>query len=153
MQLSADPGATAIAAHETGAGHGVFPESWRQTMFVAPLSLPRSAQSRPAAARRSRPAPPRTTRGPRRADVVRETRWPIERAAVRNMLYAWLLAGCAVALLFPQCLTSRSLGAGAVFWLVGAPLLDLAWLSRARLLTVLRRVFARARPHAQARRL
>ena len=72
---------------------------------------------------------------------------------IGNSLALCVGVGCGVALLFPQSLFSRSAGASVAFWLVGAPLLDLAWLARTRLWTAARDALARARPRAQARRV
>ena len=127
-------------------------------MFLAPITLPRDAETAPSPSKpssksaRVRAESRRVARASRHADAVRPERM-IERAAVKRVLLAWLVLGCAIALLFPQSLFSRSAGASAAFWLVGAPLVDLAWLSRARLHATVRGALARARPHAQARRI
>ncbi len=68
-------------------------------------------------------------------------------------LLLWLLAGMAIAVLLPQCLGSRSMGAGGAFWLIGAPLLDLAWVWRVRGWEMLRRAAAGRRSRRQARRV
>lgn len=127
-------------------------------MFLAPITLPRAAEAAPSPSKSSsksacmRADSGRVMRASRRIDAMRSER-AIERVAVKRVLLAWLLLGCAVALLFPHGLFSRSAGASVAFWLVGAPLVDLAWLSRARLLAAAHGAFARARPQAQARRV
>src|SRR5215470_192877 len=76
-------------------------------MFLAPLSVPpslRVPQDRP---RRRR----------MRLDAV---------------LVAWLVVGCAVVLLVPAVRGGRLLGATLPFWLIAAPLVDLAWIGRER---------------------
>jgi len=124
-------------------------------MFLAPITLPRDAEVAPVSPKsssksarvRARPARTACRDGAMRPEPA------IERAAVKRVLLAWLVAGSGVALLFPQSLFSRSAGASAAFWLVGAPLLDLAWLTRTHLWAAARDAFARARPRAQARRV
>lgn len=49
------------------------------------------------------------------------------------VLVAWLLVGCALVLLVPAVRGGRLLGATLPFWLVAAPLVDLAWIGRERL--------------------
>ena len=68
-------------------------------------------------------------------------------------MLVWLAAGCTVALLFPHWLSSRSAGASVAFWLVGAPLIDLAWLCHARIVAVLRSMRPELRTHRQAQRI
>ena len=80
-------------------------------MFLAPLPVP-SSPSAP-----SSPSP-RSDRHATRCDAV---------------LVAWLLVGCAVVLLVPAVRGGRLLGATLPFWLVAAPLVDLAWTRRRRL--------------------
>jgi len=77
-------------------------------MFLAPLSVPPSLRASP-----NRPA-----------------RW---RLRVDAVLVAWLLVGCAVVVLVPAVRGGRLLGATLPFWLVAAPLVDLAWIGRERL--------------------
>jgi len=57
------------------------------------------------------------------------------RRAIRldAVLVAWLVVGCAVVLIVPAVRGGRLLGATLPFWLVAAPLADLAWLGRERL--------------------
>ncbi len=124
-------------------------------MFLAPITLPRDAEAAPALSKSSSKAARVRTRPARtsRREGAMRPEPAIERAAVTRVLLAWFVVGCGVALLFPQSLFSRSAGASAAFWLVGAPLLDLAWLARARLWAAARDALARARPRAQARRV
>jgi hypothetical protein len=77
-------------------------------MFLAPLSVPPSLRAPPN--RPSRPARRRM-----RLDAA---------------LFAWLLVGCAVVLLVPAVRGGRLLGATLPFWLIAAPLVDLAWVAR-----------------------
>ena len=77
-------------------------------MLLAPLSIPPSLR-----APSSRPARRRL-----RLDAV---------------LVAWLLVGCAIVMLVPAVRGGRLLGATLPFWLVAAPLVDLAWIGRERL--------------------
>jgi hypothetical protein len=49
------------------------------------------------------------------------------------VLVAWLLVGAALMLLVPAIRGGRMLGATLPFWLVAAPLVDLAWIRRDRL--------------------
>lgn len=79
-------------------------------MLLAPFSVPSS----PGASKR----PPRRTRRPSRVDAA---------------LVAWLLVGCALVLLVPAVRGGRLFGATLSFWLVAAPLVDLAWIGRERL--------------------
>lgn len=81
-------------------------------MFLAPLSVPPSLA---VSNRRSRPG-----RRVLRLDAV---------------LVAWLLVGCAVVVLVPQVRGGHLLGATLPFWLIAAPLVDLAWIRRERLAT------------------
>lgn len=48
-------------------------------------------------------------------------------------LTAWLLVGLAALALVPFARGDRLLGATLPFWLVAAPLIDLAWIERARI--------------------
>ena len=75
-------------------------------MFLAPLSVP-PPQSMP-----SRRSPRRM-----RLDAV---------------LLAWLGVGCSIVVLVPEIRGDRLLGATLPFWLVVAPLVDLAWIRRER---------------------
>lgn len=76
-------------------------------MFLAPLSVPPSL-----------PAP---------------SRRPARRVRLDALLVAWLIVGCAVVLLVPAVRGGRLLGVTLPFWLVAAPLVDLAWIGRERL--------------------
>jgi len=49
------------------------------------------------------------------------------------VLVAWLIVGCAVVLLVPAVRGGALFGATLPFWLVAAPLVDLAWIRRERL--------------------
>jgi hypothetical protein len=90
-------------------------------MFLAPLSVPPSL----SASSRSRPRRSRL-----RANAV---------------LAAWLVAGCAVVLFVPAARGGRLLGGTLPFWLVAAPLVDLAWVGRARLAANARALVSRLR--------
>ena len=78
-------------------------------MFLAPLSVPPSL--------RASNRPPRRTRRAIRLDAV---------------LVAWLVVGCAVVLIVPAVRGGHLFGATLPFWLVAAPLVDLAWIRRER---------------------
>jgi len=78
-------------------------------MFLAPFSVPPSLRA--------------SKRPPRRA------------IRLDALLVAWLLVGSAVVLLVPAVRGGRFLGATLPFWLVAAPLVDLAWIGRERLAT------------------
>jgi len=80
-------------------------------MLLAPLSVPPSLGAPPN-------RPPRRTRRASRLDAV---------------LVAWLIVGCAVVLLVPAVRGGALFGATLPFWLVAAPLVDLAWIRRERL--------------------
>lgn len=56
------------------------------------------------------------------------------RRAIRldAVLVAWLLVGCAVVVLVPAVRGGHLFGATLPFWLVAAPLVDLAWIGRGR---------------------
>jgi hypothetical protein len=57
---------------------------------------------------------------------------PARRLRLDAVLLAWLLVGCALLLLVPAVRSGRLLGATLPFWLVAAPLVDLAWIGRER---------------------
>lgn len=122
-------------------------------MFLAPITLPRDVEvaSVPSKPARLRAKPARVVRAPRSANAMNPER-AMERAAVKRVLLAWLAIGCVVALLFPHWLFSRSAGASVAFWLIGAPLIDIAWLSRVRIVAACRRALSARRPRSQARR-
>jgi hypothetical protein len=88
-------------------------------MFLAPLSVPSSASS---------------SRSPRRS----RRRWHIN-----AIVGAWLLAGCVLVRLVPSLRGGRLLGGTMPFWLVVAPLVDLAWLGRRDLARVSRAIARR----------
>jgi len=69
---------------------------------------------------RSRVAPPRRL-------AVRAARRP------HRALAAWLVLGLAAVVLVPFARGDRLLGATLPFWLVAAPLIDLAWIERVRI--------------------
>lgn len=77
-------------------------------MFLAPLSVPPSPSAPPQRASRRRV----------RIDAV---------------LLAWLAVGCALVVLVPALRGGHLLGATLPFWLIAAPLVDLAWIGRERL--------------------
>ena len=77
-------------------------------MFLAPLSVPPSLRASP-----NRPARRRLRLG--------------------AVLVAWLLVGCVVVVLVPAVRGGRVFGATLPFWLVAAPLVDLAGIGRERL--------------------
>ena len=76
-------------------------------MFLAPLSVP--PQSTPS--RRS----------------------PRLRVRLDAVLLTWLAVGCSIVVLVPEIRGDRLLGATLPFWLVVAPLVDLAWIRRERI--------------------
>ena len=80
-----------------------------------------------------------------------------EFSATELALWSWLVFGAAVMALIPQARGMHSLIGWLPFWLVVAPLLDLAFVHRHRLLSTSRAVLVRARrrqrPPAQANRL
>jgi len=51
-------------------------------------------------------------------------------------LIAWLIVGCAVLLAVPAARGDRMFGATLPFWLVVAPLLNLAWSERRRIVVL-----------------
>lgn len=80
-------------------------------MFLAPFSVPPSLNA----------SSNRAWRGRRR--TIR----------LHVVLVAWLIVGCAIVLLVPAVRGGRLFGATLPFWLVAAPLVDLAWIGRERL--------------------
>lgn len=84
-------------------------------MLIAPFSVPQS--SIPTAAR-SRDVPRR---------LMRPLRPPT------RTLMSWLIGGLVVLLLVPAARGGAALGATLPFWLVAAPLIDLAWIERRRI--------------------
>lgn len=91
-------------------------------MFVAPLAVSeRSIPRRRAIARRSVCATPRA-----RTSVGHTS-------AAHVVVLAWLALGSAALLCVPAARGTALFGASVPFWLIAAPLIDLAWLERARL--------------------
>ena len=66
-------------------------------------------------------------------------------AAVPRFLTVWLAIGVVVLLCVPAARSSTMFGATLPFWLSAAPLLDLVWLKRARLRSLLREQSGRMR--------
>lgn len=97
-------------------------------MLLAPLSLPDTATR--TGGPRSTTLPPLHALPQRRAKPVNAAHghapWPA-------LLHAWWLAGLAAMLIAPNLWWNRAGGWSTAFWLLGAPLLDLAWLARSRL--------------------
>lgn len=87
--------------------------------------------------------PPAVTRSPFRAPTRRlphaMTRGNSRAAWAPVILGIWLIIGVCGLIVVPATRGSATLGATLPFWLVIAPLLDLAWLKRADIATVLRR--------------
>jgi hypothetical protein len=79
-------------------------------MLIAPFSVPPSTGSRIV----SRP-PARSIRPPTKTLIL------------------WLVAGIAVLLCVPVARGGGTLGGTLPFWLVAAPLIDLAWIDRRRI--------------------
>jgi hypothetical protein len=102
-------------------------------MLVAPLAIPVSNTTRdghaPARSRHRRTIPAKPA-----APGTTATAAPL-------FLLAWFVAGLLVLLCVPAARGNSLLGATLPFWLVAAPVLDLAWLWRMRLV----RARARAR--------
>jgi hypothetical protein len=82
-------------------------------MLIAPFSLTPAQRSRTAIRRASAAARP--VRPPPGA------------------LIAWLVFGIGVVLCVPAARGDRVLGATLPFWLIAAPLIDLAWIARRRI--------------------
>ncbi|HVT32313.1 MAG TPA: hypothetical protein VHE32_06690 [Rhodanobacteraceae bacterium] len=102
-------------------------------MLIAPC--PVSPAKRPAALNRPAARPARTK-------------------PLTGSLLAWAATGVGVLLLVPFARGDRFFGATLPFWLVVAPLVDLAWVERrriARCVTEGWRAFARARPARNVR--
>jgi hypothetical protein len=79
-------------------------------MLIAPFSVPPSARSRDVPRRLLRPLRPPT-----------------------KTLMSWLIGGLVVLLIAPAMRGGAMLGATLPFWLVAAPLIDLAWIERRRI--------------------
>jgi hypothetical protein len=77
-------------------------------------------------------------------------------SATELALWCWLVFGAVVMALIPQARGMQSVIGWLPFWLVVAPLLDLAFVHRNRLLSTSRTLLVRARrrrrPSAQANR-
>ncbi|MBN8728761.1 MAG: hypothetical protein J0H15_13810 [Xanthomonadales bacterium] len=96
-------------------------------MLVAPLPATSSpARARPLA------SPRRLCRTGRRRG-----------AGTGTWLLAWLGAGVSALLLYPDLRGGSAFGLTLPFWLVAAPLIDLAWLRRRRLGALLAQRFSR----------
>ncbi|GAA0710606.1 hypothetical protein [Dokdonella soli] len=98
-------------------------------MLVAPLALPERSLSR----RRGAPTRRTLLAGSRRRDEAAAL------SARPTVLCVWLAIGLGVLLCIPAARGDALLGATLPFWLVAAPLLDLAWVKRAGLLDTVRR--------------
>ena len=98
-------------------------------MLVAPLTATTPPNARP------RPffASPRRLRRTGRRRAAGAGRW----------LLAWLGAGSTALLLYPDLRGGSAFGLTLPFWLVAAPLIDLAWLRRKRLRALLVQRFSR----------
>ncbi len=98
-------------------------------MLVAPFTLttPSATTCRPFQAPTTRRRPSASTRGNPRATWA-----PV-------VLGIWLIVGVCGLIAVPAARGSAFFGATLPFWLVVAPLLDLAWLKRADIVAVLRR--------------
>ena len=66
-------------------------------------------------------------------------------SSVPLFLLAWLAFGAIVLALLPAADGGSASGATLPFWLVGAPLIDLAWVCRARILRRMRSAAPRRR--------
>jgi hypothetical protein len=81
---------------------------------------------------------------------------PIHDHLLRHALLAWFCCGCLLLALFPALRESSPLLGWLPFWLIVAPLFDLALLDRKRLMAVTCALLVRARhrrrPVRQARR-
>lgn len=127
-------------------------------MLLAPLSLPPAvapARSAPGVASSpgfapSRRRAARIVTSPAPAAAVAP---PGSDAARRRSLLLWALAGLLVVMLVPAARPGPLLGWSLPFWLVLAPLLNLAWLTRRQwpvaLRAHVRRAAARRRPGAR----
>ena len=77
--------------------------------------------------------------------------------ALENVLWVWLAAGTLACLVYPPLRVHDALLGWLPFWLIAAPLIDLGWLHRNRMLAVVRTLLVRRmhrrRPVRQARRL
>jgi hypothetical protein len=94
-------------------------------MLVASLPSPASLQA--SGPRRKTAARART------AVMGRGTPAALRGATAPAWLWLWLIAGAGLIVCVPALRGNALTGATLPFWLVGAPLLDLAWLQRAAL--------------------
>jgi len=75
----------------------------------------------------------------------------IARPPIRALI-GWSIAGLMLVLLVPAARGGQMLGATLPFWLVAAPLIDLAWIERRRIARSARDLLRRfARPRRMAR--
>lgn len=125
-------------------------------MLLAPLSLPPAlapARSIPAAASSSRATSPRRPTPARIAVPQMPATAAGSDAGRRRRLLLWALAGLVIVALVPAARPGALLGWSLPFWLVLAPLLNLAWLTRRQwpvaLRAHVRRAAARRRPGAR----
>lgn len=101
-------------------------------MLLAPLTLPASGTGPHPS---QRPRPLRRIGTPLAAATAPRSRWA----------WWWLLLGIAALALVPSLAWSHTLGWSGAYWLVAAPLLELAWLGRRRLARVCAAAFRRPR--------
>ena len=106
-------------------------------MFVADLLVPPSSPRAPAPV----PRPP----------APRSAAEPDAPFALVGLL-AWLACGSLALALLPTSPARLELGATLPFWLVGAPLLNLAWLLRRQLAGACGQVARRLHAHARIQR-
>lgn len=78
-------------------------------------------------------APFSTSPAERSRAAIRPTSRDRTVAAPPGALIAWLAFGIGVVLCMPLARGDRVLGATLPFWLIAAPLIDLAWISRRRI--------------------
>lgn len=99
-------------------------------MLLSPLTLPEPVSRR------------RLQGGERRSPRRRAAPSPENVSAVKTVLIAWFALGLIVLLWVPAARGGGLLGASVPFWLVAAPLIDLAWILRRRWMPVLRVITA-----------
>jgi hypothetical protein len=82
--------------------------------------------------------------------LARNSRGTARRPLASLLIVAWLLVGSVAFLLVPAARGDATLGATLPFWLVAAPLIDLAWIHRRglarRIAISLRALAPRVRP-------